>query len=111
MATPEGIANVAMATFVEHLAKAGCLTEPKPPAPELTVDDAAKLLCRLSQSVRLSEPDVDYEQLLETQAMVDYAWTQASAAGIPPTELSQAHEARRLLLAHHRGTSPTGVVQ
>lgn len=104
MATPEGIANVAMATFVEHLANAGCLTEPKPPAPPMTVEDAAKLLCELSRSVRLSEPDVDYEQLLESPAMVDYAWVQAAGAGIPPTELSRAHEARRLLIAHHRGS-------
>jgi len=104
MATPEGIANVAMAAFVEHLAKAGCLTEPKPPAPAMTVEDAAKLLCTLSRSVRLSEPDVDFEQLIDVPAMVDYAWTQAVNAGIPPAELSQAHEARRLLLAHHRGS-------
>lgn len=111
MATPEGIANVAMATFVEHLAEAGCLTEPKPAAPAMTVEDAAKLLCALSRSVRLSEPDVDYQQLIDSSAMVDFAWAQAAGAGIPPAELSQAHEARRLLLAHHRGQSPSGVVQ
>lgn len=92
-----------MSVLVRHLAEAGCLVEPTPPKPPMTVDDAARLLCRLSGHVRLSEPDVDYQQLTGSEAMVTFAWTQAVNAGIPPSEQSEAHEARRVLLAHHRG--------
>lgn len=102
MATPEGIADVAVSVFVHALAQAGCLTEPKPPAPTLSLEDGARLLCELSRAVRLSDPDEDYRQLLESPAMVDYAWTQAATAGIPAAQQSDAQEARRLLLAHHR---------
>lgn len=71
----------------------------------MTVKDAARLLCRLSSHVRLSEPDVDFQQLLDSDAMVTFAWTQSVAAGIPPTEMSDAQEARRLLIEHHRTTT------
>jgi hypothetical protein len=102
MATPEGIANVAMSAFVHVLAGAKVLTEPKPAAPAMTVDDGARLLCELSRSVRLSEPDLDKDQLIDSIAMVDYAWTQARTVGIPQAQMSDAQEAYRLLLAHHR---------
>lgn len=91
-----------MSALVHVLAEAGCLSEPRPEREPMTVEDAARLLCRLSGHVRLSEPDVDYKQLLDSDAMLTFAWTQAVASGIPPAEMNDAQEARRVLLAHHR---------
>lgn len=91
-----------MSAMVHELATAGCLSEPKPPAPQMTTEHAARLLCELSRHVRLSDPDEDHKSLLTSDAMVTFAWNQAVLAGIPPTQQSEAHEARRVLLAHHR---------
>ena len=41
-------------------------------------------------------------QLLDSAAMVTYAWNQAISAGIPPAERNAAEEARSVLRAHHR---------
>lgn len=103
MLSPADAVDTAMSVLVHHLAEAGCLVEPAPPAPAMTVKDAAVLLCRLSGHVRLSEPDVDYKQLLASDAMVTFAWTQALSTGLAPAERTQGEEARRVLLAHHRG--------
>lgn len=83
------------------LLEAKCLSEPPPPEPEMTVEDAAKLLCLLSRTRRLDEPETDYVQLLERAEMVDYAWLAAINAGVLPADMSRAQQARRLLLAHH----------
>lgn len=98
------IADAAMSELVRHLAEAGCLTEPAPEPEPMTLDDAARLLCALSCAPKINPPDEEYGQLIESPAMVKYAWDQAVNVGIPPDQVSAAHEARRVLRDHHRGS-------
>jgi hypothetical protein len=100
----QAAADAAMTALVRHLSLAGCLGPPAPPKPEMTPERAARLLCELSCAPRINPPDEEYGQLLASPAMVTYAWNQAVGAGIPPAQQSDAHEARRVLLAHHRET-------
>lgn len=101
------VANAVTVAVVRTLEDAGCLAEPKATEPGL--EDAAKLLCALSQSVKLNDPEEDFHQLLEREDMVTYALRQAQAAGLDPREQSEALAARRVLLAHHQ-KSRRGVV-
>lgn len=102
LTTPSEIATEAMIAMTEVLEAAKVLQEPQAPAPPaMTVADAAKLLCRLSRTVRLDEPEADHVQLLQVPTMVDYAWSHAVAEGIPPAEATEANEALRLLREHH----------
>lgn len=96
------VVQAAMASLVHVLSEAGCLVEPAPPKPAMTVQEAAVLLCELSRHPRLSDPEDDYALLLKRPDMVDFAWAQSLARSIPPAQLNDAHEARRLLLDHHR---------
>lgn len=90
-----------MSALAKVLNAAGCLVEPAPPAPAMSDADAAVLLCTLSRLPRLDDPETDHVQLLERAGMVEYAWSAATRAGIPPADLERAHEARRLLLTRH----------
>jgi hypothetical protein len=105
LATTPEVATAAMSAMAHVLHEAGCLREPPPPAEPMSDTDAAKLLCRLSRTRRLDDPDTDHVQLLQVPTMVDYAWDAAVAAGIPPADATAAHEARRLLLARHQRTT------
>lgn len=98
------VADAVTVAVVHHLAQADVLHLPPPAAPAMTVEDAARLLCRLSGAVRLDPPEEEYVQLIKGLPMVDYAWGQAQRAGIPPADATAAHEARALLLTHHRRT-------
>ena len=103
-ATVDQVATSAMGALVQALADAGCLAEPVDPPPAMTLQEAAELLCRLSRTRRLDEPEKDAEQLLTAVTglgMVEYAWNAATAAGIAPADADRAHEARRLLLTLH----------
>lgn len=91
--------GVALAEFTRVLTVAGALVEPQP---AMTVEDAAKLLCELSCSPKLSDPDEDHVSLLRSDAMVKYAWDQAVGAGIPGGQRNAAEQARQLLREHHR---------
>lgn len=95
------VVTISTAMFAAVLLEEGCLVEPAPRGPALTLREAAELLCVLSRTPRLDEPATDHVQLLERSDMLDYAWSNAVRAGIDPGDMSRAHEARRLLLAHH----------
>lgn len=95
------VTREAVVAAVAVLNDAGCLAAPPPKAPELTVEDAARLLCRLSRTRLLDDPENDYQQLLDRSDRVEYAWANAVKAGIDPADAEHAHAARRLLEAHH----------
>lgn len=97
------LADVAMVTLLQVLEQAGTIVEPKPPKQPMTPREAAVLLCELSGSVKLSDPEEDYVQLLESPAMLTYAWSQVRS-GLDAEETTAANEARRVLIAHHRPT-------
>jgi hypothetical protein len=98
------VAQVAVAAAVQVIVDAGHLTtHPAPlPAPELTVEDAAKLLCELSGTPRLDEPDKDWVQLRDSEAMVDYAYTEATRRGLSAGDVAKAIAARDVLRRYHR---------
>lgn len=95
------LADVAMVALLSVLESAGALTEPKPAQEPPTAREAAILLCELSRSVRLSDPEEDHVQLLRSPAMVDYAWSQVRS-GLSPQQTTDAQEARRVLIQFHR---------
>lgn len=97
----ESVSKAAVVAAVGVLHEAGCLVEPSVAAPELTVEEAAQLLCQLSGRRRLDEPEKDYVQLIASADMVDYAWDGVIRAGLDPADITRAQQARRLLLAHH----------
>jgi hypothetical protein len=78
-------------------------TYPEPvAAPELTVEEAAKVLCELSGTVRLDEPDKDWVQLRDSDAMVAYAYTEASRRGLGGADLAKLIAARDVLRRYHQ---------
>jgi hypothetical protein len=96
------IATYAAEAVIRSLADSGHLAaEPVGRKVAPSVEDAAKLLCRLSRTRRLDEPEEDWTQLRDSLAMVEYAWTAAQKAGIPPTDQADANAARAVLLTLH----------
>lgn len=101
-ATPEVLATEAMVVMSKVLDDAGCLREPEPPPPAMTLDEAAEVLCRLAQTPRLDPNDpTDVAALSINRSLFEYAWAAVSRAGVNPADADRAHTAHKLLARHH----------
>lgn len=68
---------------------------------EMTVEQAAQELARLSGHVRYS--DDGWDQLVLFPHNVDHAYSAAVGQRWSPAEIAVAQRARTILLRHHRG--------
>ena len=105
--SPAEAADTAMSVLLHRLQEAGCLTEPVPAKPAMTLQEAAELLCELSDAPKLQPPAEGADQLIRMGPMVTYAWRKAQHAGIPPMQMSAAFQAKALLTEHHRRAAET----
>lgn len=90
--------SAAMVTLHERSA----LREPpaKEEPQEMSVEEAARELARLSGHVRYS--DDDWDQLIAFPHNVEHAYTSAIGQRWSPAEMMVAQRARSILIRHHR---------
>lgn len=97
----ESVADTAVIAAVKVLHDAGCLVEPTPPPPTMTLDEAAVVVIRRARTPRLEADDpADVASVVNVRPQYEFAWASAVRAGVDPAD-TDLHTARQVLAKHH----------
>ena len=95
------ISTAAMSAMAKVLHDAGCLSEPTPPAPAMSLDEAAQVVIRRARTPRLEADDpADVQLVVERLHLFEFARESARRQGIDPAD-TDLHTALGLLAQHH----------